>query len=172
MNEIIHKEGSLWCAAKTKPRCEKKIAQYCDKHQLCHYLPLRKKIKRYKSKTTATFLPLFPGYLFIQISPETKTLAMHSHKIVYFISPDQEAELQLIDELNAIQKLQNAQDAGEMVLRPEIKEGNTVILSTGPFAGLSGIVTRRDNKQKITINIELIGQSVTMQTDIADVELD
>ena len=43
---------------------------------------------------------------------------------------------------------------------------------TGPLAGLNGIVTRRKNRIRLTVNVEMVGQSVSLDVDVAEVEID
>ena len=58
MVQIEKKPNALWTAAHTKPRCEKVVADYCQRHGVTFYLPLRRRAKRYQRRTVENFLEL------------------------------------------------------------------------------------------------------------------
>jgi hypothetical protein len=60
----------LWHVAHTRPRCEKKLLQYCGRENLEASLPCYKAVHKYRGKTVVFKKPLFPGYVFLQISAE------------------------------------------------------------------------------------------------------
>lgn len=69
MEGIAMREGVRWTAVMTKPRCEKAVARYCTGFKITNYLPLRRRVERYQRRTVTTWLPMFPGYVFVQHDP-------------------------------------------------------------------------------------------------------
>ena len=61
-----------WFACHTKPRCEKKFAAVLAAEGFPHYLPLVPSVRRYRDQTKRFTKPLFPGYVFAEIPPETE----------------------------------------------------------------------------------------------------
>ncbi|MDP7743807.1 MAG: transcription termination/antitermination NusG family protein, partial [Lentisphaeria bacterium] len=61
-----------WIVVRTMARCEKKFAKFCDHLDIRHYLPLRRSVKRYTRKVATHLVPIFPGYVFVQVNPNLK----------------------------------------------------------------------------------------------------
>ena len=93
---------------------------------------------------------------------------MNSGKIVSILPMRDTLESILITELRGLQLLEQAADATELVVRPEIVAGETVTVASGPLQGLTGVAERRRQKTRVTVNIELLGQSVSADLDIGD----
>jgi hypothetical protein len=71
-------EGSAWVVAHTRPRCEKRVAEFCRLQGLSAYIPLRSKTHSYGGRRRTFSSPLFPGYVFCVTDPRQKTLLRQS----------------------------------------------------------------------------------------------
>ena len=162
--------GLKWTAVYTKPRCEKVVAEHCRRHGLTCYLPLRRRAKRYQRRTVVTFIPMFPGYVFAQISAEAKTVVGRSSKAVAVLPVSAVQETRLVEELQGLQLLEQADLEAELVVQPELAPGKTITISNGPLQGLQGVVERRQQKARITVNVEMLGQSVYVDLDVGEVD--
>ena len=171
-NTIELRDDQQWLVVKTKPRSEKKFAEYCLRLHLTYYLPVRKSVKHYGRRTVEFTIPMFPGYVFAQINPDNKIKLLESRQSAQIITPDPKMEIRLVEELSDIQRLLEATEAGKLVVRPEIEIGQAVQIRSGVLAGLNGIVTRRNNKTRVTVNVEMIGYSVSIDLDVNELELD
>lgn len=163
---------ALWTAAHAKPRCEKILKDYCRRFDIPVYLPLRKRTKRYQRRNVTTYVPMFPGYLFVQLDSENRTTLLNSHKVVYILPIDELAEEQLVRELNELKELERRSEEREILVQPEIVPGKLIRVSDGPMKGLEGVVTRRRDQLRVTVNVELLGQSASVDIDIGDVEIE
>ena len=169
MIHIEHEQGTHWTAVRTKPRCEKIVAEHCRRYDIACYLPLRRRAARYQRRTVETFLPMFPGYIFAQLGNVTKDVLVQSHKTVAILPIDDAQEATLIDELRDIQTLEQASLEADLTVQPELMQGKPVRITGGPLAGLRGIVNRRHEKTRVTVNVEMLGQSVSAELDVGDV---
>ena len=172
MPDIAQQPGTRWTAVHTRPRCEKIVAQHCDKHRITHYLPLRRRAKRYQRRTVETFLPLFPGYLFVQICPDERSLLMQSGRVAALLPTDDTNEARLVEELQTIHNMELAALKTELIVQPELIPGKYVRITRGPLQGSTGIVERRHHKTRVTVNVELLGQSVSADLDMEEVQTD
>ena len=159
-----------WTAVHTKPRCEKILAKYCGRHGIPHYLPLRRRAARYQRRTVVTLLPMFPGYLFAQLGEPSRALVLRSHRAVAILPVEDSRERQLIDELREVLRLESACRERDVVVAPELVLGVPVLIRAGALAGLRGIVTRRSDHVRVTINVELLGQSASVELDVGEIE--
>lgn len=169
---IVSEPERYWTAVHTKPRCEKVVLQHCWTHQIPVYLPLRRRAKRYQRRNVVTYLPMFPGYIFVQLDSERKSLLLRSNRVVHILSVDEPAEEQLVRELNALRELELTGEETEVMVQPEIVEGRPVRVTSGPMKGVTGIVSRRRDKIRVTVNIELLGQSASAEVDVGDLEVE
>ncbi len=164
--------GQNWVVIKTKSRCEKKAAAYCQGYGFPHYLPMKKSVRSYGARQFEFTLPLFPGYVFTQIALENKYQLDELWHTAALIIPPESLEQQLIQELNDLRLMLNAIDHGQLKSCPEIETGKLVKIKHGPLAGMNGIVTRRQDLIRITVNIAMISYSVSVDMNVNDVELD
>ncbi|MCP4180083.1 MAG: hypothetical protein GY756_20155 [bacterium] len=169
--EIAHIDNQLWTPVRTKVKREKKLAEYCLANNIIHYLPLRLSIKRYNKKNVTFNVPMFPGYIFCNLSTDIYKILVKSHHVLFRVGMDTAIESLLISELNALKIFENISTEKELTIKPEIVEGKEITITAGTLAGVSGIITRRNEKEMVTVNIEILGQSVTVESDIGDIEI-
>ena len=165
-------ENRIWLPVHTKPRCEKKFLLFCDKYHITAYLPLKIKLRSKGRGTVRSELPMFPGYAFACLNEEEKTILSRTSSIVNYISISRDQEQRLCQDLESIKILEQMQETEELYVSPEIQKGHEIIISAGPLRGLNGIVDKRKSSHRIIVNVEMISHSVTMELDVADVELD
>ena len=170
MEPIDISPGKLWVPVYTKPRCEKVVEEYCRRYDIPAYLPLLRRAKRYQRRTVETFLPMFRGYLFAQLDADRRSQIVRSHKIVSILQVTEIQEHTLVRELNDIRLLEAIQQESELVVHPELAAGMPVRVISGPLAGTTGIVERRNNLTRVTVNVEMLGQSVSAEMDVGEVE--
>ena len=58
-----------WAVLHVKPRCEKKVDDFCATFQIGRYLPLRKETKIYQRRKVTVEKPVFPRYVFAAFGP-------------------------------------------------------------------------------------------------------
>ena len=81
-------------------------------------------------------------------------------------------EIALLEELNGVKEVEKMSAEQEVVVKPELVDGTPVRVKSGPLAGTRGIVKARKDKLTLTINIELLGQSVCAEISAAELEED
>ncbi len=168
--EIKSAPDSCWTPIKTKPRCEKKLAAYCHSNSIGYYLPLLKSAKRQKRKNLVFYLPMFPGYIFCLLNTENFNMIVNSNCVVNKLKTDKIQEKTLIEELLSIKELEMKSDELEICIQPEIINGKKIRIKGGPLQGFSGIVSKRKNKTLVSVNLEMLGQSISAEIDIEFIE--
>jgi len=53
---------------------------------------------------------------------------------------------------------------------PLIREGTMVEVSHGPLKGVVGRLSRKNDKARLVLSVDLIGQAVSVEVDAADVK--
>jgi transcriptional antiterminator RfaH len=144
-----------WQVVHTRPRCEKKVADYCLQESVHYCLPLYTSVKRYQGKVARFEKPLFPGYVFLRPEPARRYKIEQNRYVASLLTPpDQgEFEAQLQDILRALES------RVEMRLAPIIREGIRVRITSGPLRGLDGWVVQRKGPVEVQLRLDFIGQA-------------
>jgi len=169
--ELRHIENHLWTPIRTKPKKEKKMAEYCEKHGFLYYLPLIKSVKRYERKTVIFYPPMFAGYIFCNIEHQKYKELLKSHDIFFKVDVDETIEKQLIIDLQNIRIIeQSQQNNTQVVIKPELTLGSPVKITSGPLKGATGVINKRENIYSVSVNIELLGQCIEVNLDIGEMD--
>jgi len=157
----------IWFVAHTRPRCEKKLVQYCEREGLSTTLPCYRSVKKYRSKKVVFYKPLFPGYVFLQIQPTERQAVYQSDYVANLLDvPDQgEFAAQLEDILQALDT-----DV-EVRLAPTIGPGMKVRIKSGPLQGMAAWVESRSGMTEALLRLDFIGQAAAIKVDATQLEL-
>lgn len=170
--QIEKLENFRWTPVRARPRCEKKVAEFCKGNHIVHYLPLIKKVHRYDRRTVEFFVPMFSGYVFCLLSEENYRVLVLSNAVAFKLNMDDAAENLLIEELKSIQVFEKLALEKEVIVKPELVEGVKVKVTGGPLMGTEGFVEKRKGKTTVSVNIDILGQSVSTVVDAGDLEVD
>jgi len=156
-----------WYVAHTRPRCEKKLAEYCERQGFACTLPTYRSVRKYDRKTVTFEKPLFPNYVFLRLEPSQRQKVFQSDYVANLLDvPDQETfERQLGDILCSLET-----DL-EIVLAPQITLGARVKITTGPLRGLEGFVETRSGVTWVNLRLDFIGQGVAVKVEATELEL-
>ena len=156
-----------WYVAHTRPRCEKKLAEHCERAGFLVTLPCYRTVHKYRGKTVSFRKPLFPGYVFLRLlSPQRQTVYQSDYVANLLDVPDQALfEQQLGDILRALET-----DL-EVFLAPQITTGSHVRIKSGPLRGLEGWVEKRAGMTLVQLRLDFIGQAAAVKVEASDLEL-
>jgi len=157
----------LWYVAHTRPRCEKKLADYCQREGFLATLPCYRTVHKYRGKTVAFQKPLFPGYVFLQLLPRQRQQVYQSDYVANLLDvPDQETfAQQLADILRAL-----VTDL-EVRLAPQISAGSRVRIKAGPLRGLEGSVEQRAGTTLVLLRLDFISQAAAVKVEATELEI-
>jgi transcription antitermination factor NusG len=156
----------LWFVAHTRPRCEKKLSQFCGREGLSATLPLYRAAHKYRGKTVVFQKPLFPGYVFLRIRAGLREKIYRSDYLANLLDvADQELfARQLEDVLYALET------ELEIRLAPRIGEGMRVKIKNGPLRGIEGWVEQRHGMNVVLLRLDFIGQAAAVKVEATDLE--
>ena len=166
MAESDAAQSIVWFVAHARPRCEKKVVQYCEDLGIETTLPCYKSVRKYRGKTVTFEKPLFPGYVFLRAQPLQRGQIYQSDYVANLLDvPDQALlERQLGEILLALET------GLEIVLAPEIGKGTRVKIKNGPLAGIKGWVEERYGFDTVLLRLEFIGQAAAVKLGAGDLE--
>ncbi len=156
-----------WYVAHTRPRCEKKLAEFCLREKFLVTLPTVRSVKKYRGKTMVFEKPLFPGYVFLQLVKSARQKVYQSDYVANLLDVVEQDlfEQQLNDILLAVES-----DV-EVYLVPTIKTGTRVKIKSGPLRGCEGFVESRKGLVEVLLRLDFIGQAAAVKIDAGDLEL-
>lgn len=149
----------VWYVVHVKPRCEKKLADYCAKNTVTCDLPLREETKIYQRRKVTVTKPVFPGYCFLHYGDEQRVTVLKSNLLV--------RTLKVIDQVRLVQELQQVHQA--LAVDPTLdacaafQAGKRVAIRGGPFRGLEGVVQTVRGKSRVILNVEMIGRGLAVE---------
>jgi transcription antitermination factor NusG len=150
-----------WHVLQTKPRQEKILAQDLAARKLEFFLPLQLRVNYHGSRKITLELPLFPGYLFLRGSLDDVYTVDRGKRVAKIIRVSQQDHLD--------RELKNIRLAleGKATLDPYpyLKTGSRAEVKFGPMRGLQGIVEQRLGMTRLVLQIDMLGQAVSLEID-------
>jgi transcription antitermination factor NusG len=150
-----------------RPRSEKKVAEYCRLANLSYYLPLRSQTRVYQRRRVTFETPIFPGYLFASFERDGRLAILKSNHVVRIMETG--SRRGLLHQLAQIRKALRV-DPG-LVSCSALKRGRRVRIRGGPFLGVEGVVSDVKGVTEVTLNVDMVGQAVTVRVDRTFVEI-
>ncbi|HTG43035.1 MAG TPA: transcription termination/antitermination NusG family protein [Verrucomicrobiae bacterium] len=156
-----------WYVAHTRPRCEKKLAEYCTREGCSVTLPLYKSLKRYPGKTVTFEKPLFPNYLFLRLFAHQRKKIYQSDYVANLLDvPDQQSFQEQLENILAALETDY-----EICALPHITTGKHVKITSGALRGMEGYVEERHGKFLVLLRLDFIAQSAAVKIDALDLEV-
>ena len=157
-----------WYALWTRSRHEHVVRAQLAQRQNDQILPTVTKWSRWKDRKKKIDWPLFPGYCFARFDPKERLPILKCTGVVNIISFEGEPAAIPEHEIDGIRQLVDSELAFDPC--PLIKEGSMVEVMHGPLRGVIGRLVRKDNeKARLVLSVDLIGQAVSVQVDAGDV---
>ena len=148
-----------WFVAHTRPRREKKVVEYCQRHGVAVTLPCYDLAHNYRGKTVVFRKPLFPGYVFLQLAPTQKDSLRQSDHVANLLEVfDQETFYQQLKDI-----LLALEADLEVRLAPAIGEGMRVRIKSGPLQGIEGWVEQRYGMTTVLLRLDFINQAAAVK---------
>lgn len=151
----------LWFVAHTKPRREKKLKAYCERHGVAATLPCYKSSHKYRGKTVSFDKPLFPGYVFLRLQPAQRASFRQNDDVANLLEvPDQATLQRQLEEI-----LLALESDFEVRLAPAIGEGMQVRIRYGPLQGVEGWVEKRHGPAVVLLRVDFINQAAAVKLE-------
>jgi transcription termination/antitermination protein NusG len=157
-----------WFAVYTRSHHEKTSADQMVRRSIEHFLPTYEAVRRWKDRQKRSSLPLFPGYVFVRISPDQRRSVLVVPGVVRFVGFGDQPAPMGDDEIERLRRILTQGAPAEP--HPYLAVGRSVRIFRGVLAGLEGVLVRKKGRLRLLVTIELIRQSATMEVDAADVE--
>lgn len=154
--------GKQWYVLTSKPRKDEEAEAQLQNQGYTVYRPLAKRLRKQRNKMVTKVESLFPRYLFIELDqvndnwgPIRSTRGVQS-----FVRFGQEPTA---IPTSLIQSLREQEDTlGEQAINLDrFQKGDEVIITEGPFQGLTAVFSNYDGEQRAMVLISLLQQKTT-----------
>ena len=156
----------FWHVCYLKPRSEKIVKKKIEELQFEVFLPLVKQVKIYKTAKKNILLPLFPGYIFVNITPGYRHHITEIPEVYRFIKFKNEYARVSDEEIENLQILvKNIKNHSEIQSEVLFQQGKIVEVTEGPFQGIRGKIITMNGKRRVMIQIDAIKQAMSIDID-------
>jgi transcription antitermination factor NusG len=164
---VVPPEHQRWTVVYTKPRCEKRVADYAGKNLIQYYLPQLKTKRVYQRRKVVTTSPMFSGYIFMVLSLiERETIAL-SGLVVNFIRVVNQQEL--LDDLTRLCFATSKDVPMQKTLW--LSKGLEVEITKGALKGMRGVVESHDKITEIRLQVEILRQAVMVKIEPENIKI-
>lgn len=158
---IPEADAASWWVLHTRPRAEKSLARHFLARNLSFFLPLYQRQWRSRGRLFRSYMPLFPGYIFLNGDAQTRLYALETNQVVHalpVVDPDR-----LRADLVRVHRMMQA----GMLLAPEerLYPGTAVEVVAGPLAGLEGKILRRGKELRFFVEVRLLQCGVSVEVE-------
>jgi transcription termination/antitermination protein NusG len=171
---LEHYDGSAiikpnWYALYTRSRFEKKMLSELTDRSIEVFLPMREIISRWKDRKKRIWIPLFPGYIFVNHidTPENRFRILNIPGAVRFVGFEGHADLIPEDQIQYIRRFLESSIAIDPY--PYIQVGTRVEVIAGPLKGIQGLLVEKRGRFRFVLQVDLIRQAISIEIDASDV---
>lgn len=157
-----------WYAVYTRHQHEKSAADWLSRKGFEVLLPLYHSENRWSDRKKVVSLPLFPNYLFVEADLERRLDVLRSPGVCWFVGNSSGPAAITPDQIETVRKL--AEFPTQVEPHPYLECGTDVRVRKGPLAGLSGVLVRIKNKQRVVISLTLLQKAAAVEVDGSNLE--
>ena len=155
--EKVEKEKS-WFALYTKPRNELKAAEQMQKAGINFYLPTVTKLKQWSDRKKKITEPLIRGYIFIFANEKERIVSLEQKSIIRCVSDNGKPAKIPSWQIENLKRLLQAKT--ELFIKEGLVAGSKVLIKSGPFEGVVGVIQQSQNENTLAVQIDLLNRSI------------
>jgi len=162
LNHMSAVAGGRWFVVHAQPKNEMRAVANLDRQGFQTFCPCVRHTVRHARKSTLTLLPLFPGYVFVQIdvSVDQWRSINGTRGVIRLITNGDDPVPVPVGIVEDIKR--RISPDGAMDWTSSLKVGDQIKISDGPFAKLIGTLEKLDASGRVRVLLDLLGRSVTV----------
>jgi transcription antitermination factor NusG len=150
-----------WSVAHTRSRQEKVLVRHLEAVGLAYFFPQYERRVRRSGRQFVSYLPLFPGYVFLRPDPVSRAAVFRSGIVVRLLEVRDQALLH-----GELRQLRALQESGTALLPyAPLAVGEMVTVVDGPFQGYRGRVVREQSSLRLIVSVSMLRQNVAVEFD-------
>lgn len=146
-----------WYAVQCQPHRERAAAVHLANQGYKVFLPWRQKTRRHARRVETVLRPFFPGYLFVRIDPvRVRWRPVNgTFGVVRIVMQGESPAPAPRGMIEALMDCCN--ELGVLAWQPELRPGESVRVSEGPFADLVGELEELDESGRVCVLLDIMG---------------
>lgn len=166
--ELQSRTQPRWYAAYTRANHERRVAHELVERGVENFLPQYESLRKWKDRQVLLAMPLFPGYVFVHLALENRLAVLQVPGVACLVGFAGKPAAIPGEEFERVRGL--LKRGIRATPHPYLKAGRRVRVRSGPFAGLEGIIVRRNNRRRLVISLAVIERAIAVDVDATDVE--
>jgi transcriptional antiterminator RfaH len=150
-----------WWVLYTKARQEKAISRDMLGFEIPFYLPLVKKTWVSRGRKVSSYIPLFPGYVFLYGSEQERISSLTTNRVSRVLAIDD--PVRLLHDLRQLRQL--IASKAPLTVESRLVPGNRVRVRHGPLVGLEGTVLTRRGETRLVVRVNFIQKGASVEVD-------
>lgn len=144
-----------WYVVYTKPKWEKKVAERLNEIGVHSYCPIITKVSQWSDRKKNITVPLFNSYIFVQVSEKERNSIFQVTGAIRYLFWLGKPAVVKDSEIDSIRDWLAIPDLYEVSVET-LKQGDRIILESGPFVSQSAIIQEVKQNHYILI-LESLG---------------
>lgn len=154
-----------WFLAQLKPNSYRIAEKNLQRQSFRTFLPLQEETSRRNGKFVSTMKPLFPGYLFVAF--DTSAGGWYrinsTYGVTKLVSFGSEPAPVPGDIISALKR--RCDDSGKLLPPRRLRPGDSVKLTSGPFAELLAEIERIEPDRRVWVLLDLMGRTTRLAVE-------
>jgi transcription termination/antitermination protein NusG len=162
----MDEKSGKWYAVHTRSRFEQKVFDGIHSKSIEVFLPRIQVISRRKDRHKKIFVPLLPGYVFVNslLEPAEYLNILKTAGVVRLIGFEGKPVPAKNDEINSLMILDGTDRSVQNTVY--MSKGDRVMIMEGPLKGLVGFYIKAKGQGKVVVSVDLLNRS--LEVDIED----
>jgi transcriptional antiterminator RfaH len=150
-----------WWVLHTRPRAEKTLARKLLRQSIAFFLPVQKRQWRHRGRLQCSYVPLFPGYVFLHGDRHALLRAVATNLVVKVLTVEQQSQLHT--DLGRIYYL--IATGAPLTPEDQLQPGTVVEITRGPLTGLQGKILRRGKQLRFIVEVQFLERGVSVEIE-------
>jgi transcription antitermination factor NusG len=152
--------GPAWYPLQTRYQCEKKVDKALRDEGFESFAPMQLEQRRWSDRTKRVESPLFPGYTFVRMEAESRSLikVLRLPGLVRFVTSGRELVAVPNEEIEIVRALVQSNTSYEPGPFPAV--GEKVRIHGGCLEGVEGVLTAQTGRGEIVVSVGAIQRSL------------
>lgn len=147
-----------WYVFYTYPKFERKVHEYLQEDCYESFLPLHWVVRQWSDRKKRIQVPLFPGYIFVNVEREKIHEVLKTPKIIRCITFNRMPAYLKQGDVDSI--MQIIENEYPFEVDSSLKVGDSVVITKGALTGMEGVLVEERGNQRFALRIESLQQSM------------
>jgi transcription antitermination factor NusG len=163
---VLSPDIALWFAVQVIPQHECKVASQLRYKGQEEFLPMVSSRRQWSDRSKVSERPLFPGYVFCRVKRSSFGVVLDTPGVHRIVSFGGHAHPIADEEISSLQHvLVSGRDVASV---PYLTLGQRVKVIDGPLFGVTGIVMRVKNRNRLLISVDMLMRSIAVEVSLGE----